>query len=254
MGVSRFLARPESRFVFQASSEVASRGDIYRVKPIRAGRLVSGLFMALSLFCLPVCAQNKNEVGLVIGGIVTPSQALSPAASLIGLDGTVLPNREVGFDASLTLGAEYDRAFFQREKFVIGGGVDFLASPFDVKASQKSQNAIGQYAFIFLTPHVRVKFRPSGAFLPWLSFGGGYARFLEKAPTAAASFKPGTNTETWVFGGGVDTRQLVHLLKIPVGFRIEVRDFYSGQPNYNHLVPNTLQNNLAFSGGLLLRF
>jgi len=224
------------------------------VKPIRAARLMLGLFMALYLFWLPARAKEKNEVCLVIGGIVTPSQTLFPGASLVGLDGTPLPNRELTFDASLTMGAEYDRAFFQREKFVIDGGVDFLASPFDVKVSQKSQNAIGQYAFIFLTARVRVKFRPSAAFSPWLSFGGGYARFLEKAPIAASSFKPGTNTGIFVFGGGVDTRPLVRLLKIPIGFRIEARDFYSGQPNYNHLVTSTLQNNLAFSGGLLLRF
>jgi hypothetical protein len=132
--------------------------------------------------------------------------------------------------------------------------VDFLASPFDVKVVRQTQNAIGQYAFIFLTPHIRVKFQPSRTFSPWLSFGGGYARFLEKAPLAAPSFQPGTNTGTFVFGGGVDIRSLVQVLKIPIGLRIEVRDFYSGLPNYNQQISANRQNNLAFSGGLLLRF
>src|SRR6266849_6948998 len=213
-----------------------------------------GLFMAVVFWSVPALAQEKNEVGLVIGGIVTPSQTLSPGASLIAPGGTVLPNRDITFDSSLTLGAEYDRALVLRQRFAIDGGVDFLASPFDVKVSQKSQNAIGQYAFIFLTPHVRVKFHPDGVFSPWLSFGGGYARFLEKAPTAAPSFKPGTNTGTFVFGGGIDTRTVIHVLKIPIGFRIEVRDFYSGLPNYNLKVTGSLQNNLAFTGGLLIRF
>ncbi len=36
-----------------------------------------------------------------------------------------------------------------------------------------------------------------------------------------------------MFGGGVDTRTVIHVLKIPIGFRVEVRDFYSGLPNYN---------------------
>jgi hypothetical protein len=199
-------------------------------------------------------AQEKNEVGLVIGGIVTPSQTLSPEASLVGPGGTVLPNRDLSFNSSLVLGAEYDRTLVLKQRFAIDGGVDFLASPFDVKLSPQSQNAIGQYAFIFLTPHVRVKFHPSGTFSPWLSFGGGYARFLEKAPTSAPAFKPGTNTGTYVFGGGVDTRTLVHVLKIPIGFRVGVRDFYSGLPNYNQKVSSSLQNNLAFTGGLLIRF
>ena len=213
-----------------------------------------GMSLVVFLWSVPALAQEKNEVGLVIGGTVTPSQGLSPAASLIAPDGTVLTTRNLAIDSSLTLGLEYDHAFVLRQKFAIDGGVDFLASPSDVKLSQPSQNAIGQYAFIFLTPHVRVKFHPNGVFSPWLSFGGGYARFLEKAPAAASSFKPGTNTGTLEFGGGIDTRTVVHFLRIPIGFRVEVRDFYSGQPNYNQKVIGNLQNNLAFTGGLLIRF
>jgi hypothetical protein len=215
---------------------------------------VVGLFMAVAFLSVPASGQEKNEVGLVIGGIVTPSQTLSPGASLIGPGGTVLPNRDITLNSSLTLGAEYDRGFVLRQRFAIDGGVDFLASPFDVKLSQQTQNAIGQYAFIFLTPHVRVKFHPAGAFSPWLSFGGGYARFLENAPTAAPSFRPGTNTGTFLFGGGIDTRAVVRVLKIPIGFRFEVRDFYSGLPNYNQKATGNLQNNVAFTGGLLIRF
>ena len=215
--------------------------------------LILCLIMAV-LWSLPSRAQDKNEVALVIGGIVTPSQTLSPGGSLIAPGGTVLPDRDITLDSSLTLGAEYDREFVRRQKFAIDGGVDFLASPLDVKLSQRAQNAIGEYAFIFLTPHVRVKFHPDGAFSPWLSFGGGYARFLESVPPAASSFQRGTNTGTLVFGGGIDTRTVVHVLKIPIGFRIEVRDFYSGLPNYNQKVTANLQNNLAFNGGLLIRF
>jgi hypothetical protein len=228
-----------------------SKGEIMKKK---YARILFALICLLGLRSVPALAQGKNEVGLVIGGIVTPSQTLSPGAALIGPGGTALSNRDIAIDSSLTLGAEYDRSFVLRGKFAIDGGVDFLASPSDVKLSQRTQNAIGQYAFIFLTPHVRVKFHPNGVFSPWLSFGGGYARFLEGAPTAVPSFKPGTNTGTFVFGGGVDTRTVVHVLKIPIGFRIEVRDFYSGLPNYNQKVAGNLQNNLAFNGGLLIRF
>jgi hypothetical protein len=38
------------------------------------------------------------------------------------------------------------------------------------------------------------------------------------------------------------------------GFRIEVRDFYSGLINYNQKVTGNLQNSLALTGGLLVRF
>ena len=208
-------------------------------------------------FCsLPASAQEtpvKNEVGLVIGGTVTPSQTASRGTSLIGSSGTALPNRDITFDSSFTLGAEYDRRLGLTRRIAVYGGIDFLASPNDVKLSQQIQNVPSQYAFIFLTPHVRVKFHPSGAFSPWLSFGGGYARFREAARLATPSFRPGTNTGTFVFGGGLDTRTILHVLKIPIGFRVEVRDFYSGAPNYSVRVDGR-QNNLAFTGGLLIKF
>src|SRR5439155_11106847 len=87
-----------------------------------------------------------------------------------------------------------------------------------------------------LDADVRVKFNPEGGLSPWLSFGGGYVRFLEKKPTDGPSFVPGTNTGTFVFGGGVDTRTVLQVFRIPIGFRAEVRDFYSGSPNYNQPV------------------
>ncbi len=248
------------RSVLQALDPFVSGFEI-GVSAVRAQRnrvkLLIRLALAISLCSLPALAQERqerNEVGLQIGGIVTPSQTLVRGGSLIGPGGTTLPTQDLPFDSSLTLGAEYDRVVIQRQKFAIDGGVDFLASPFDVKLSQRSQNAIGQYAFVFLTPHVRLKFHPEGAFSPWLLFGGGYARFRESAPTTVPSFKSGTNTGTFVFGGGVDTRPVIRIRKIGVGFRFEVRDFYSGLPNYNVNVGGGLQTNLAFTGGLLLKF
>ena len=249
MRVGQPVVQALKRFI--AASGVAVSPEKAQKNKIKS---LFALFLTVGIWSVPALAQGKNEVGLVIGGIVGPGQTLSPGTSFTGPGGTVLLNRDITFNPSLTLGAEYDRVVVQKQRFAIGGGVDFLASPFDVKLSPQSQNSIGQYAFIFLTPHVRVKFHPNGVFSPWLSFGGGYARFLEKAPAAAPSFKPGTNTGTFVFGGGVDTRTVIHVLKIPIGFRIEVRDFYSGLPNYNVNVGGGLQNNLAFTGGLLIKF
>ncbi len=99
-----------------------------------------------------------------------------------------------------------------------------------------------------------MKFSPAGLIAPWLSFGGGYTRFLEAVPSNSTSFKRGTNTGTFEFGAGLDTRSVVRVLRIPIGFRLEVRDFYSGLPNYNQKIDASLQNNVAFTGGLLIRF
>jgi hypothetical protein len=111
-----------------------------------------------------------------------------------------------------------------------------------------------QYAYLFLTPHVRVKFNVSRAFDPWLLFGGGYARFAEAHPINVPGFRGGTNSGTLEFGGGIDTKPIVHVLKLPISFRLEVRDFYSGTPNYNQALGNDRQNNVVYTGGLLIRF
>ncbi len=186
-------------------------------------------------------SQTKNEVGLVIGATTTPSQTLSQGGDL-------------SFNASLALGAEFDRRLATAKRLAIYAGVDYLASPLDVKLSQPPPGVSPQYAYEFLTPHVRVKFNPAGPIAPWLSFGGGYARFLEKAPSSNTTFRPGTNTGTFEFGAGIDTRSVVRVLRIPIGFRLEVRDFYSGLPNYNQKIDASRQNNVAFTGGLLIRF
>jgi len=108
--------------LFVSSSNVAvSRAKAQKNKI----KSLIGLFMAVASWSSPALAQEKNEVGLVIGGIVTPSQTLSPGASLIGPTGAVLPNRDITFDPSLTLGAEYDRAFILNQKFELTAALIF---------------------------------------------------------------------------------------------------------------------------------
>lgn len=57
-------------------------------------------------------SQTKNEVGLVIGATTTPGQTLSQGGDLI-------------FNASLALGAEYDRRLATAKRLGIYAGADF---------------------------------------------------------------------------------------------------------------------------------
>ena len=218
-------------------------------------KLLIGVFVGLFFWSMPAIAQEKNEVGLVIGGTIVPSQSLAPGVSLVGPTGNVLPTTNLNFDASIALGAEYDHRIVSGNRLAIYAGIDFLASPNDVHLSQRTLNAPKSYAYIFLTPHIRAKFNARGPLSPWVEFGGGYTRFLSSVPPTATAFERGRNTGTFEFGGGVDTRTIFRAFKrIPIGFRLEVRDFYSGLPDYNVRVTGSLQNNLAFTGGLLIRF
>lgn len=192
-------------------------------------------------------AAEKNEIGLVIGATETPAIGLAQGGS-------------IHLNSSIALGAEYDRLLLGRHT-TLSAGVDFLASPADVKVSYPSANVTPEYAYLFLTPHIRVKFNSQGTWQPWLLFGGGYADFAPAAPRDELVKVSGQgNSGTLEFGAGVDTRPLIHfnglplIGSLPIGGRFEVRDFYSGQPKYGVPTNGSRQNNVVLTGGLVVRF
>jgi hypothetical protein len=190
---------------------------------------------------------RKNEIGLVIGATETPGIGKTAGGT-------------IDLNSSLALGAEYDRRLLgKRTNLYVG--IDFLASPVDVKVSHPSSTVSPQYAYLFLSPHIKVKFNSTRTFQPWLSFGGGYANFTPASPkSGSVNVKGQGDSGTIEFGGGVDTRPLIQfkgvplLQNLPIGGRFEVRDFYSGQPHYGVETQGSRQNNLTFTGGLLIRF
>ena len=192
---------------------------------------------------------EKNEIGLIAGVTATPSRALRPGSVVPGDD----PN--LTSKASLALGVDYDRRVVSTDWVTIYGGGDFLASPFDVKLSQPPVNVSPQYAYLFVTGHVKAKFYSDSNLSPWLSVGGGYANFREKPPTATLNpFTQGTGRATIELGAGFDTQPVTHIASFPIAFRIEVRDFYSGVPNYGQDLVHSKQHNVILGGGLVVRF
>lgn len=208
--------------------------------------LVAVLAGSASAQVHPDDVQAHNEIGLQIGATLTPSVDLKSGQS-------------VEYGRSLALGADYDYRI-TRGRAAVYAGVDFLASPLDVKASTPPPNLSEEYAYLFLTPHVRVKWNPSGTLQPWGEVGGGYANFAPAQPRVPLTKVGGDgSTGAFVFGGGLDTKPLVHLPlpglgKIGLGTRTEVRDFVSGQPNYGVPVSTDRLHTVALTTGLLLRF
>lgn len=190
---------------------------------------------------------EQNEIGLIVGVTATPSRTLLP--------GAVIGDNELTSKASLALGVDYDRRVVSTDWITLYGGADFLASPFDVKLSNPPASVSPQYKYIFLTAHVKAKFYPDSKISPWLSVGGGYARFNETPPTATvAPFTQGTGSSTIEFGAGFDTQPVTHMAGFPIAFRVEVRDFYSGLPDYGQSLVHSKQHNVVLGGGLVVRF
>lgn len=133
-------------------------------------------------------------------------------------------------------------------------GIDFTASPLDVITNAGPSTAINQYAYVFLTPELRYKAPSVGPVRPWVSVGGGLADFREgKLRNNQPAPASGTRSGTAEFSGGLDSNRTVKLL-VPIGFRVEARDYLSAQPRYNVPTSGSTQNNIVLSAGFFLKF
>jgi len=206
------------------------------------------LLLIASLFIIApaVWAQDDraNEVGLLLGAVVTPDLTLSSP-----------PGGRTEFAAGLTFQATYARRLARFPLAQLSLEIPFLAAPsVDVRSS--NVDVPSEYASLFITPGLRVKLAPEAALSPWFSVGGGYARFREADQRQDNTPNPGRigrNTGALQFGGGVDIRTPVSIL-FPISLRLEVRDVYSGKPTYNTDTGGSFQHNVVFSGGFVVHF
>jgi hypothetical protein len=100
--------------------------------------------------------------------------------------------------------------------------------------SSSPSTVIGHLSSVFITPSFRLKVAPGAPIAPWVSFGGGWARY-------SAEGGPTTNKGALQYGGGLDFTVVSHL-----GLRFEVRDFVTGSPNF----PTAILFNTPTQGGL----
>ncbi len=105
---------------------------------------------------------------------------------------------------------------------------------------------------LFVTPSVRLNIFSGESVTPWLSVGGGYGRFREAPVRNFFGPNPGstgTNTGVVQFGAGLDVWVWPRW-----GARFEVRDFYSGLPDYTVSTSSSRQHNYYVGLGVVHRF
>lgn len=186
---------------------------------------------------------RKNELGLLLGATVTPElKATAPAPA----------NVEIG--SGITFQLTYARQLSKGRKPSLYFEVPGLAVPLqNIKTSFAP--APRNYDSFFIAPGLRVKLVPDARISPWLSAGGGYALFDESAERVDGTHNltRGTSGGAVQFGGGIDMKTPIKVL-VPIGIRLEARDFYTSKPSYNVNTGGSFQHNVVFSGGLVLRF
>jgi hypothetical protein len=205
---------------------------------------IASAFVLLALFasqCVKHAeARELNEIGLLLG-------------ARVAADPGVTPKLQIG--KSLAFQATFAHAIVQTEGVALALEIPFVALP-SQDVHSVAPTAPRNFASIFVTPGIRLKINLNRDIAAWGSIGGGYARFAESTTLVTGTANPfatGTNKGALQFGGGVDLRSPFRLL-LPVSFRGEIRDFYSGQPLLNAISSGSGQHNVLISGGLVLKF
>lgn len=180
--------------------------------------------------------------------------AAEPPRQEIGLTlGSLLENDRdtLKSGSGVAFQANYGIRIIGNTKLALFGEVHLLASPLrDVTSTVDA--ATRDYASLFITPGIRVKFLQASRVQPYALVGGGYALYEHSTTTLSGQPNPAPRTinrGALMYGGGVD----VPLYKF-VGARFEIRDFYTGNPVYNVTVAESGQHNVVIGGGFTLSF
>jgi len=182
------------------------------------------LVLLLLLPCLPSFAQS-NELAITGGGQFSSNDFFDTGASW-------------------AVGANFAHRI---------AGIPFFGLYFEVPVVVAPKSVIritsSDYSSLFVTPGLKLKFAPSFPISPYLAVGVGVARYHTGA-TSTTSDQTSTKA-VFDIGGGLDFKIAPFF-----GVRAEVRDFYSGLPEFN-LLANGLsgrQNNVVPQVGLVFRF
>ena len=193
------------------------------------------LFAALAAVCFAQeDAGRKNELALGLGGIPAVSRSDTP---------------RLDTGSGLVFQVNYGRRFLNSRKVALFGEINALANPLrDVSSSIPA--ATHDFASLYITPGIRVKFLPTSRISPYALIGGGYADY-EQSTTRIDRQPNSVSRElargVFDFGAGVD----VHIWRF-LALRGEARDFYSGSPAYNVAGVSGGQHNVVATGAVVL--
>ena len=214
----------------------------------------------ISVTPLGLVSTGGSGSGVTAG--LSPAFA-GPATPLnLGFNGPAdRPGTYTGVKAAPAFEVNYGRSLARFGKLILE-----IELPVDFGPARdvESKQAARSYSSLFFTPSMRLVFahtvrgdekgtskRPYLPMYPWVSIGGGLAHFSPSPFTASGAPSGASSTTKGAFqiGGGVD----ILPFKKTIGFRIEARDFYAGNPNLG-VQGLTYHNNVVAGAGLVLWF
>ncbi len=205
--------------------------------------VVAVLAVMMSILGSSAAAQDeKNEVTGMIGRIFISDQGILNATTF---------DHVVHSGKGLTFEVNYARRLFGTPVYAISGEVPAVFN-LDEDLNSGTNVVPKDYKQIFVTPSARLNLFPGTAVSPWVSFGGGFGHFSQNSSLVYGGPNPGTSSTSGVIQGGfgLDVR-VWHAFSI----RGQVRDFWSGTPNFPLAdTGKSRQHNYFVGGGVVWHF
>jgi len=202
---------------------------------------LAALLFCVVLFGSSLYAQNSEFSG-TIGRTFVSTQTI-PGATFF--------NHDIHFGDGISFALNYGYKWKQWGEIGLTAELPIVVAP-DTDLNTGKNIIPASYKAFFVTPSLRVNFFQAESVTPWVSAGGGYARFKMSGHEIYFGPNPGatnTNTGAIQFGAGLDVWPWQRL-----GFRLEARDFWSGHPDLGVDTGRSMQHNYYVGGGVLLRF
>jgi Putative beta-barrel porin-2, OmpL-like. bbp2 len=207
-------------------------------------RLLVAALAVMTILAASAAAQDeKNELAGTVGRIFVSDQ---------GIRNPPVPDALIRSGKGTTFQIDYARRLWVTPIYAIAAEVP-AAFNLDEDLNAPQGAVPTDYRQYFITPSARVNLFPTTAFSPWVSFGAGFGYFSQgKNLVYGGGTNPGKNGATSVIQGGfgLDVR-----FKGRFSMRGEVRDFWSGEPNFpNAPTGKSRQHNYFVGGGVVYRF
>jgi hypothetical protein len=217
---------------------------------------MSGKQAILAVLIVGICVlggsaaaqDEQNELTGMLGRIFISDQGIhGPNAPTI--------NPFVRSGKGLTFEVGYARHLHGTEVYEISGEV---LGAFNLDEDLNSGGPVVpvDYKQIFVTPGVRVNLFPATKVSPWVSIGGGFARFSENKNLLYYGTNPAGSSTSGVLqvGLGLDVSPFERRFK-RFSIRAEGRDFYSGTPDLPLAdTGKTRQHNYFVGAGVIWHF
>jgi opacity protein-like surface antigen len=192
-----------------------------------------------------VAQDEKNDIGGMIGRTFISDQGIQNATYFDPI---------IHSGNGLTFEAEYARRFIVTPVFAISAE-GLLAYNHEEKLNAGAYGfAVVPQAYkqLFVVPAARVNLFPTTAVSPWASVGVGFGYITQSPDLVYGGANPGKSTTSAVVEGGLGLDVKVWS---KLSMRGEVRDFWSGEPDFP-LAPTgkTRQHNYFVGGGAFWRF